>query len=205
MGNQCLFPSIQQPVFDFYLFFNPVDPFCYSCIDDMIQSIEQLKNKTYLHIIPYQNLQLTKQYMIDNHLPLSNLSVHNKIQETSFNIASTFKAARFQGKKKAHLFLQQLNQFTKVHHHNVSDTMILSAAKQANLDISMLLQDRDSQHVKQLYYHDQRTATQFDIRVTPSVVIFDTWQSSGVLLENDLTLENIFFALSSQMDIAQIK
>lgn len=197
--------SLHLPVLDFYLFFNPVDPICYSCIDELIRSTELLKNKTYLHVIPYQNFQLINQYMKENLLPLNDLTLRNRIQDTSYTIATTFKAAHFQGKKKAHLFLQQLNQFTQQYHHDVTNDMILCAAKQAELDIDMLLEDRESENVKTLYQHAQQVASQLDVQVTPSIVVFDTLQSCGVLLEKDISLDNILCALRSQHNIAKLK
>lgn len=193
------------PVLDFYLFFNPVDPICYSCIDEMVQSIEGIENKAYLHVIPYQNLQLVQQYMIKHKMLLSDLTIRNAIQEKSYAIATTFKAAQFQGKKKAHHFLMHLNHFTKLHHHNITDEMILMAAQLADLDLKMLQDDRVSENVKSLYLHDQQIANQFDVHHTPSLVMFDTTKSSGVLIENNITKETLYFALNTHNGIAQIK
>lgn len=196
--------SFKMTVIDMYLFFNPIDPICYGCLEEPLATKESLKNKTYLHVIPVQNFKSISNYIKKNKLNHCDVALRNRIQQISNLITATHKAAQFQGKKRATQFIRELNHFTREYHHDVTDDMILTAAKNANLDIDMLLEDRNSDNVARLCQRSQQIAATFDIQTTPSVVIFDTARESGILIDKDISLDTIIAALNTPDEYLQL-
>lgn len=179
-------------ILDIFLCIDPLDvdtPFITKEVRHFIQSIEK---KVYFHILPYHTLQSTELFLKKNKLPIDNVTFRNNVYQTSYTISLAYRAAKCQGKKKARLFLSYISQFSDIIMQDLSDKYILEAASRAGLDIAMLLEDTYSDAIKDIYKRDQQIINQFAIRSVPSMVIFDSQQSSGILLDqHHITIENI--------------
>lgn len=182
-------------VIDIFLFIHPLDTYCHCGVNRLITAFSNSSVKMYCHIIPYQNKEMLDKYIQENKLPLNDLSLRYNIEKTALNVTRLFKAATFQGKKKARLFLYYLNQFTKEFNHQLTTDMFLSAAKQANLDVDMLVKDSTSERVDKLIEKDKKMAEKYTISYVPSAVIFDCAHADGILIENNLSVDAILLAL----------
>lgn len=179
-------------ILDIFLCVDPLDVTTPFITNEVRQFIESIEKKTYFHILPYHTLHSTELFLKKNNLPIDNITLRNNVYQTSYIISLSYRAAKCQGKKKAHLFLSYLSQFSDVIMQDLSDKYILEAAKMAGLDISMLLEDTYSDTIKEIYKRDRQIINQFAIKSVPSMVIFDSQHASGILLDQQqITLENI--------------
>ncbi|MBF0779607.1 MULTISPECIES: DsbA family protein [unclassified Granulicatella] len=172
-------------VFDIFLFIDPIDPLCQQCTKQVIDVIDALEQKTYFHIVPYQTLHTVDTFLKRYQLPTHDLCLRNSIYQLSYLISLSYKAANFQGKKKARQFLNYLTCYSHDLLNNSSEH-IAKAAQLADLDITMLYEDTHSQAIKDLYRKDQLMARKFSITSTPSMIIFNSGQDDGILLTDNL-------------------
>lgn len=184
-------------VIDIFLFIHPLDTYCHCDVNRLITAFSNSSVKMYCHIIPYQNKEMLDKYIQENNLPLNDLSLRYNIEKTALNVTRLFKAATFQGKKKARLFLYYLNHFTKEFHYQLTTDMFLSAATQANLDVDMLFKDSTSERVDKLIEKDTRMANKYTVSCVPSVIVFDSSHTDGILIENTLSVDSILLALEA--------
>ncbi|MBS4761135.1 DsbA family protein [Carnobacteriaceae bacterium zg-ZUI252] len=186
-------------VLDVYLFVNPIDTFCHCNVNQLITAMSCKPVKTYFHIIPYQNQEIIDRYIKAHQLPLTDLTLRKNIMHTTQTITRLFKAATCQGKKKARLFLYHLNPYTQAYGHQLTNEMMLNAAKKANLDIDMLISDAHSQTVSHLIEKDLKMAKHYTVSRAPSVIIFDSLCDDGILLENTVSVDDILYAVQSNV------
>lgn len=184
-------------VIDMFLFVNPLDTYCHCAVNRLITAFSNSSIKLYCHIIPYQNKLMLDKYIQEHNLRLSDLNVRYQIEKTASSVMRLFKAATFQGKKKARLFLYYLNQFTKEFNYQLTTDMFLLAAQKANLDSDMLFKDSSSERVDKLIEKDIHMAQKYNIAYTPSVIVFDSSHMDGILIENTLSVETILLALQT--------
>lgn len=190
--------DIAHSVLDIFLFINPIDP-CGSChINRLMTGLSCVNEKTYFHIIPHVTLQMLNAYIQEKNLPLNDLSLRQTIQRNALEVKRLFKAASFQGKKKARLFLYYLNQCAKMPEYSFTHEALIYAAEKAQLDIGMLIIDKDSQMVEHLMEKDANLAKKYNVTLVPSALVFNSSHDSGILIEQNLSCETILYALSNQ-------
>ncbi|MBS4750717.1 hypothetical protein GMA11_00645 [Granulicatella sp. zg-ZJ] len=192
-------------VLDIYLFIDPIDTSCHQCATEILDFLNTLNMKVYTHFIPYFNLKTIDEYIKKYQLPTTDLTLRNKIYETDYLIGLTYKAATFQGKRKARQFLAQLKVLTDTYRHNLTDEDILGIAELSNLDLSMLLEDRQSENAKYLYQKDLEIAHKFSISKVPSIIVFDSCRPNGILIEEDITVSHIQHVIETSMDCLKAK
>lgn len=193
-------------VLDIFLFIDLIDPICQRCTDDVMHLVSVLNQKTYCHIVPYQTLQSIDTFLKRNQLPANDLCLRNAICQTVYNMSLAYKAANMQGKKKARLFLQQLIAQSTTILTEQSTHCIIEAAKSVEMDIDMLKDDMTSQNVKELYRRDQKMAQQFAIHSTPSLIIFNSCQPNGILLDiNTISIDLLEDILMQRYPIEAVR
>lgn len=198
--------SPQSYVLDIYIFINPIDDSCLHCASSLLELAQDLGGKVYYHVIPFYNFQTITHYVKNRYKTENSVALCNELNQLSYLTALTYKAATFQGKKKAHSFFKHLKSFISNCHTPISPDHLLEAAKLAQLDIDMVLEDRQSSVVKQLYLKDLEIANRFNVTQTPSAIVFDSRCHSGILLELDVSIDTIRYAIAhSHKDIAQAK
>lgn len=182
-------------VIDIFLFVHPLDTYSHCGVNRLITAFSNSSIKMYYHIIPCQNQKMLDNYIQENHLPLNDLSLRYRLEKTALTVTRLFKAATFQGKKKARLFLYYLNRVTKNVNYQLTTDMFLTAAKQADLDVDMLFKDSQSKCVDKLIEKDKKMAEKYTVSCVPSAVIFDCAHTNGILIENNLSIDAILLAL----------
>lgn len=171
-------------VLDIYLFINPLDINCVPCIDEFTNYTTMWQHKIYIHIIPYCNLKTVHNYLKNNNLDVTNLALHNNIYNLIYEISLLFKAISCQGKKKAFEFLQRLTQIKQAQRHELTTADLNEIIQQCHLDLNAILSECHNEHTRSCYMQDLKIANQFKVQKTPSVVIFDSYDNEGILLNN---------------------
>lgn len=204
--KSCINKTPQSYVLDIYLFINPIDDSCLHCASTILDLAKDWGGKIYYHVIPFYNFQTITHYLKQRHFTEHSVSLCNQLNELSYLTALTYKAATFQGKKKAHKFFKHLKSFIANCDTPITTDHILESLHLAQLDVDMVLDDRQSTLVKQLYLKDLEIANRFNVTQTPSAIVFDSRCHSGVLLEQDVSIESIRYAIEhNQHEVAYAK
>lgn len=185
-------------VLDIYLFINPLDINCVTCIDEFMHYATNLEHKTYLHIIPFCSLKAVHHYLKKNKLDSTNFALHNDIYNLAYDISLIYKTASCQGKKKAFNFLKNLSNINQLHKHELTKKDLQQAILHANLDLELIRNEYRSTHTKECYLQDLNIAHQFNITKTPSIVIFNANETDGILYEN-ITLDQLIPIIESTL------
>ncbi|MCE4955725.1 DsbA family protein [Macrococcoides caseolyticum] len=171
LENQAQNQLVSTQKIEIYSFF---DPFC--------KASWQLKATLRKLQIEYSQFVEIKQIL------LPTLKVLTKCQAQSTtcddNIALAFKAAELQGRKKANLFLNYIQNEIMPKQDIITKELIMHCAHKALLDLDVFLEDIRSNHVTTSLKCDQHIASEMDVTLTPTLVFFnENYEDEGIKVE----------------------
>ncbi len=168
------------------MFVNPIGGVCLDTERNIIQSLNNHQQKERINVVPLTNLQIVTDYLKRSNLDLHDLELRNHIATITYQSLLDYKAASFQGKKKAREFLLNLQKYINKDHEKYSDELINQAASEAKLENNTFNEDRQSKLVKDLCEADRQLASELNVRSTPSTVLVDyrhNIDGDGILIE----------------------
>lgn len=184
---------------EIFLFVNPIGIECLSAERSTLRAIEDYPDTVHYSFVPLINLKIVKHYMELKHIDPTNLKAQNEINRVAYSVALDFKAASFQGTKKARQFLLFMQSAINEHDRQYTPSLIEEGLKLAHIDVTMFWEDRHSTYVKSGYEKDLAAATRMGVETAPSMVLFDYSKDidhSGLLVAG-CTNENIIRGLFS--------
>lgn len=187
------------PVLEIFLFVNPIGIECLSAERSTFKAIEDYPDTVHFSFIPLVNLKVIKRYMALKHIDPADLAAQNEINRIAYSVALDFKAASFQGTKKAREFLLFMQSAINEHDREYTPDLIEEGLREAGLDSAMFWEDRHSTYVKSGYEKDLAAATRMGVEIAPSMVLFDYSKDidhAGLLVAG-CTNENIIRGLFS--------
>ena len=153
---------------EFFLFINPLSEQSLEVEKQLLSRVNT--NETHVHFIPIINLRI-----VNNYLKFSprfrSLSQKNSVFEAVYDELSAFKAAEFQGARKARQFLMLLQEETYYHDQHISEQLILKCARKVKLDIEMFTEDWHSDLAKEKFVKDLQLANKMNIKQTPATAV----------------------------------
>lgn len=158
---------------EMYLFINPLGAKCYEAEQNILQLAEESSQKFQIRFIPLLNLQSVTKVMSVMNVSGDTLQLRNKVSQILYNAVLDYKAALFQGRKRGHRFLLNVQRQLYVEHKKYSEEVVIAAAKESNLDLAMFDHDRRSKLVAESFKEDQRLAAEMNISTPPSIVIYN--------------------------------
>lgn len=181
-----LAPSKKIEIYSFF------DPFC----KDSWQLKATLRK---LHI-EYSQFVEIKQIL------LPSLKVLTKCQAQSTtiddNIALAYKAAELQGRKKANLFLNFIQNEIMPKQDIITKELILYCARKACLDIDVFIEDIRSNHVTTSLKCDQHISSEMDVTVTPTLVFFnENYEDEGIKVEGIQAYHIYTYIINELIDV----
>lgn len=190
------------------MFVNPIGGVCLETERNIIDSLDYHHQKARINVVPLTNLQIVTDYLERNHLDQHDLDLRNHISTVIYESLLDFKAASFQGKKKARAFLLSLQKHINHDQAKYSDDLINLVVAEAALDPATFWDDRNSQLVKDLCEADRQLASELGVKRTPSTVLVDyrhNIDGDGILIEgcvsNKLIDQIVEDRLSSYQEI----
>lgn len=169
-----------------FMFVNPIGGVCLDTESNIIQSLNNHQQKARINVVPLTNLQIVTDYLRRSNLNLHDLELRNHIANVTYQSLLDYKAASFQGKKKAREFLLNLQKHINKDHEKYSDELVNQAATEAKLEIETFNDDRHSKLVKELCEADRQLASELKVSCTPSTVLVDyrhNIDGDGILIE----------------------
>lgn len=156
-----------------FLFVNPLGIACQRAETAVAQLADELVTPVQVHFVPLLNFRIITDFMHAHRLDTSDLSRRNQLFETAYQIALDFKAAQFQGNKKARSLL--LYEQALCHKNDLQYTPAFAekSVKRFKLDAEAFASDREHEAMRSCFVSDQQIAQEMGITHTPSVVLFD--------------------------------
>ncbi len=159
---------------EMYLFINPLGAKCYEAEQNILKLAEESSQKFQIRFIPLLNLQSVTKVM----------SVMNAVLD--------YKAALFQGRKRGHNFLLNVQRQLYVEHKKYSEEVVMRAAKESKLDLAMFEHDRRSKLAVESFREDQRLAAEMNVNTPPSMVVYNLdYLECAVSVENCTSLSSL--------------
>ncbi|ERL66160.1 DsbA family protein [Schleiferilactobacillus shenzhenensis] len=184
---------------EIFLFVNPIGIECLSAERSTLKAIADYPDTVHYSFIPLVNLKIVKRYMELKHIPANDLTAQNKINQMAYSVALDFKAASFQGTKKAREFLLFIQSAINEHDRAYTPALVEEGLRAAGVDSAMFWDDRHSPYVQSGYEKDLAAATRMGVEIAPSMVLFDYAKDidhAGLLVAG-CTNENIIRGLFS--------
>ena len=158
---------------EMYLFINPLGAKCYEAEQNILKLAEESSQKFQIRFIPLLNLQSVTKVMSVMNVSGDTLQLRNKVSQILYNAVLDYKAALFQGRKRGHNFLLNVQRQLYVEHKKYSEEVVMRAAKESKLDLAMFEHDRRSKLAVESFREDQRLAAEMNVNTPPSMVVYN--------------------------------
>lgn len=170
---------------EIHLFVNPLGPNCQHCETDVLKCRQMTAAKVQCTIVPLFNMTTIQQTIQMYGLPTNDLEVRSTVCQALYQAILDYKAAQYQGQKRARKFLL-LQQKALAHNHlHYDDQLAQQLANKVPLDLEMFDEDRHGQLVKKAFNDDQQLASQMGVTSTDTAIVVDTIAPDcGIKIEN---------------------
>ena len=159
---------------EIFLFFNPIGSVCLGTEQKLLHQLDKFQQEVKVHFVPVLNLDIIEQFMQYEQLNVGNLAKRNQLLRAAYNLALDYKAAQYQGNKKARMLLLRLQKHAPLVQYQYDAAYVATMLTKCHLDQEMFYEDRQRTEVKMGFDSDQRIANQMGVSQTPSLVIVDT-------------------------------
>lgn len=88
---------------EIFLFFNPIGSVCLGTEQKLLRQLDKFQQEVRVHFVPVLNLDIMEQFMKREQLSVGNLAKRNQLLRAAYNLALDYKAAQYQGNKKAQI------------------------------------------------------------------------------------------------------
>ncbi|MGX7109538.1 DsbA family protein [Facklamia miroungae] len=178
--------------FDFYLFVNPLGRKCYYSEQEINKAKKIISSKVDINILCIHNEDILNDFMKRLGIYKPSLAVRNELYCKLYTAALAVKAAHFQGKRKGRHFLKDLQRNIYYDLSILDKKLLLDVAEKNGLDLDLFVDDFHSDYTKELYFDDLKIADAMGVKLTPSLVIFDSsTEDEGILLEDEVTYDAV--------------
>ncbi|WP_225048178.1 DsbA family protein [Lacticaseibacillus kribbianus] len=170
---------------ELFLFVNPINRRCREAEAAVNRLLTELPAKVAVHFVPVVTIQVIDQYMRETGMNHRNLALRNQLFDVAYQLSLDYKAAQFQGNKKARTFLMASQEMLDVDPHAYSPGFAQAAAARCGLNLATLAADRAHEAMHQCLASDHATAQEMGVWATPTAVVFNagSMRSSGLRLD----------------------
>lgn len=157
-----------------FLFIDPIGQRCHQAEQALTSLAQELKTQVQLHFVPLLNFRIIESFMKEQQLDQSNLALRNQLFEAAYQIALDFKAAQFQGNKKARAMLMREQELFAANDRRYIPAMAHQCVTELKLDEAEFNEDRQMQAMVSCFTSDQNIAQEMGVTETPAAVLIDT-------------------------------
>lgn len=180
-----------------HLFVNPLGLGCLQCEKSLLDVDHEIAAKVNYQFIPLLNMQTISETMTLFEQDSQTLSRRNQTAEILMQVALDYEAALFQGRRRARLYLLELQKNLCCNPISYSREMAIQTAKRARLDIDMFLEDRHSQLAAKSFNRHQQLAHSLGIATPSTAVVVDTDDPQYSLLVDNFNMRTLIDAYRS--------
>ncbi|WP_179394323.1 DsbA family protein [Lacticaseibacillus absianus] len=158
---------------ELFLFVNPISRRCRQAETAVYRLVSELKAKITLHFIPVVNFQVIDQYMQETAMDCKDLAMRNRLFETAYQLSLDYKAAQFQGNKKARALLMAEQAMLDADPHRYDASFAAQCLAASGLDREAFQDDRAREAMAHCLSSDQGIAYEMGVTEVPSAVLIN--------------------------------
>lgn len=179
---------------EIHLFVNPLGLGCINREQSLLAIDHDITTKINYQFIPLLNMKTISETMSLYQASQRNLSLRNRTAQVLMQVAMDYEAALFQGRRRARLYLLQLQKTLLNNSCHYNDVLAQQTAVKAKLDVDMFLEDRHSALAKRSFKHHQQLASGLGIFSPSTAVVVDTDNPRYSLLVDNFDMRTLIDA-----------
>lgn len=180
-------------MFEIFLFINPIGIYCYDTEKLIRNTVDELGIDVCYHYIPIANVCLVKDDIIRRRKDGQKLPDISSISTVTYEALRNYHAIKLSyGNKKARRYLYELQKYLSKDASVYSPELFQKIIDKLNIKASTINTIKQGDYLKASIEDDQKLANQWNIKSTPTIVLFDeNDDQNGVLLDGPVSQQGL--------------
>lgn len=186
-------------MFEIFLFINPIGIYCYDTEKLIRNTVDELGIDVCYHYIPIANVCLVKDDIIRRRKDGQKLPDISSISTVTYEALCNYHAIKLSyGNKKARRYLYELQKYLSKDASVYSPELFQKIIDKLNIKASTINTIKQGDYLRASIEDDQKLANQWNIKSTPTIVLFDeNDDQNGVLLDGPVSQQGLVTLLMS--------
>lgn len=175
-------------MFEIFLFINPIGIYCYDTEKQIRKTVEELDLDVCYHYIPIANVCLVNDDAIRRRKEAQKLPDISTFSKATYEALENYHAIKLgYGNKKAREYLYELQKRLSNDASIYSHELLKNINSKLNIKSDTINSFRKSDYLRTSIEEDQKLANQWNVKATPTTVLFDeNNDQNGILLEGPI-------------------
>ena len=180
-------------MFEIFLFINPIGIYCYDTEKLIRNTVDELGIDVCYHYIPIANVCLVKDDIIRRRKDGQKLPDISSISTVTYEALCNYHAIKLSyGNKKARRYLYELQKYLSKDASVYSPELFQKIIDKLNIKASTINTIKQGDYLRASIEDDQKLANQWNIKSTPTIVLFDeNDDQNGVLLDGPVSQQGL--------------
>ena len=180
-------------MFEIFLFINPIGIYCYDTEKLIRNTVDELGIDVCYHYIPIANVCLVKDDIIRRRKDGQKLPDISSISTVTYEALRNYHAIKLSyGNKKARRYLYELQKYLSKDASVYSPELFQKIIDKLNIKASTINTIKQGDYLRASIEADQKLANQWNIKSTPTIVLFDeNDDQNGVLLDGPVSQQGL--------------
>lgn len=180
-------------MFEIFLFINPIGIYCYDTEKLIRNTVDELGIDVCYHYIPIANVCLVKDDIIRRRKDGQKLPDISSISTATYEALRNYHAIKLSyGNKKARRYLYELQKYLSKDASVYSPELFQKIIDKLNIKASTINTIKQGDYLKASIEDDQKLANQWNIKSTPTIVLFDeNDDQNGVLVDGPVSQQGL--------------
>lgn len=180
-------------MFEIFLFINPIGIYCYDTEKLIRNTVDELGIDVCYHYIPIANVCLVKDDIIRRRKDGQKLPDISSISTATYEALRNYHAIKLSyGNKKARRYLYELQKYLSKDVSVYSPELFQKIIDKLNIKASTINTIKQGDYLKASIEDDQKLANQWNIKSTPTIVLFDeNDDQNGVLVDGPVSQQGL--------------
>jgi thioredoxin-related protein len=180
-------------MFEIFLFINPIGIYCFDTEKLIRNTVDELGIDVCYHYIPIANVCLVKDDMIRRRQDGQKSSDISSISTATYEALRNYHAIKLSyGNKKARRYLYELQKHLSKDASVYTPELFQKIIDKLNIKASTINAIKQGDYLKASIEDDQKLANQWNVKSTPTIVLFDeNDDQNGVLLDGPVSQQDL--------------
>lgn len=180
-------------MFEIFLFINPIGIYCFDTEKLIRNTVDELGIDVCYHYVPIANVCLVKDDMIRRRQDGQKSSDISSISTATYEALRNYHAIKLSyGNKKARRYLYELQKHLSKDASVYTPELFQKIIDKLNIKASTINAIKQGDYLKASIEDDQKLANQWNVKFTPTIVLFDeNDDQNGVLLDGPVSQQDL--------------
>ena len=190
-------------MFEIFLFINPIGIYCFDTEKLIRNTVDELGIDVCYHYVPIANVCLVKDDMIRRRQDGQKSSDISSISTATYEALRNYHAIKLSyGNKKARRYLYELQKHLSKDASVYTPELFQKIIDKLNIKASTINAIKQGDYLKASIEDDQKLANQWNVKSTPTIVLFDeNDDQNGVLLDGPVSQQDLVTLLMPGCEI----